>query len=799
MIKYILEKTIIGKAGVVIVLIMACYSSNQAQTIDISFPDTTAFEAETIWLPLRVNDFERIVSIEFTLVWDESILRFVDEMDADLGGVAVGDTRADEGLLRFSWFAVSDDFVTLPDNSVISLLQFEVLGSIGDQTDLSIIDLPFQPVEIAQADTSPDDVVLLSLSEEEGSVTIVERPQISASINVDDIDCKGDQNGSITLTVESANTQVFFNWQGAEGFTSREEDLNNLSPGIYFLEITDEEGRTLLQDTLTVQEPENTLMVEDVEVRNVDCATTTGSATILVNGGTPPYQFNVGDQIFDNPQIEGLAPGNYEVRVTDANNCETTENFTIQEQPDLVVDDIIVNTTNCTTGTGSALVEMSSGTAPYTYDVGSGSVDQNLLNNLSPGDYTVTVTDANRCSGEAAFTILPPVALVIDTIEVLPTDCTTGFGSVVIRMETGTPPFNFQVGDRSSNENEINNLEPDEYDLLITDANGCTAEAGFTIDLPPGINVLLGEDIRACEGETVSISVGEFATYNWSNGSTDASILVSSPGRYSVTVSDDKGCTAQDAIFVSFDESLDLNVDQSDFLICPGETVELSAVGADSYQWIDTSNTLSDPTIPNPVATPAYFTGYAVVGENGCGKDTMILAIDVIQVNASAGPDTCVAAGVEVELNVSGGVSFFWEDAIYPVSNPLIPNPRVKPEETVDYVVQITDENGCTIKDTVQVLIAVDPSDITLVNLITPNGDGRNDELVFDNIVKFGQNSLRVYNRWGDVVFQKVNYMLDEERFDGTHNGAPLPAGNYYYVLSFRSVQFKQTLTIVRE
>ena len=84
-------------------------------------------------------------------------------------------------------------------------------------------------------------------------------------------------------------------------------------------------------------------------------------------------------------------------------------------------------------------------------------------------------------------------------------------------------------------------------------------------------------------------------------------------------------------------------------------------------------------------------------------------------------------------------------------------------------------------------------------NLISPNGDGFNDELDFGPITKYGSNSLKVYNRWGDLVYQKLNYQSDEDRFVGLHKGARLPAGNYFYVLAFRQGEIKQTLTIVWE
>ncbi|MEZ4984437.1 MAG: gliding motility-associated C-terminal domain-containing protein [Saprospiraceae bacterium] len=167
---------------------------------------------------------------------------------------------------------------------------------------------------------------------------------------------------------------------------------------------------------------------------------------------------------------------------------------------------------------------------------------------------------------------------------------------------------------------------------------------------------------------------------------------------------------------------------------------------------------------------------------------------------ATAGADTCIAPGDKAQLLASGGIFYNWLEAPYPVSDAAIPNPVVAPEDSTTYTVLITDINGCVTRDSITVLVAADPvSSITPYNLITPNGDGWNDVLDFGSISKFGANSLKVYNRWGDLVYQKLNYGSDEERFNGLYKGQPLPAGNYFYVLAFRQGEVKQTLTIVWE
>ena len=88
---------------------------------------------------------------------------------------------------------------------------------------------------------------------------------------------------------------------------------------------------------------------------------------------------------------------------------------------------------------------------------------------------------------------------------------------------------------------------------------------------------------------------------------------------------------------------------------------------------------------------------------------------------------------------------------------------------------------------------------VDIVTIITPNGDGKNDFLMFKGLQKFGTNTLKIYNRWGALIYQKVNYHHDDEIFDGTYKNERLPSGNYYYVLSFQSGEIKQKLTVVRD
>ncbi|MBK6364798.1 MAG: gliding motility-associated C-terminal domain-containing protein [Saprospiraceae bacterium] len=113
-------------------------------------------------------------------------------------------------------------------------------------------------------------------------------------------------------------------------------------------------------------------------------------------------------------------------------------------------------------------------------------------------------------------------------------------------------------------------------------------------------------------------------------------------------------------------------------------------------------------------------------------------------------------------------------------------------------MVTITDINGCKYIDSVLVTLIEDPLNSFLaVSIITPNGDGDNDVLEFIGLESFPDNSLRIYNRWGNVVFEGFRYQSEGELFDGTRNGERLPPDTYYYVLTFEGKVYKSALTII--
>lgn len=341
------------------------------------------------------------------------------------------------------------------------------------------------------------------------------------------------------------------------------------------------------------------------------------------------------------------------------------------------------------------------------------------------------------------------------------------------------------------------------YAVTAENADGCIfSDSLFLEAYTFGLQAL--SDTAVCPATSLTITAqAGYPHYMWSTGDTLPAIQVSGPGEYAVTVVNNRGCTAADTVKV---EEADLplaHVFADPSSLCPGDSARLYAdvTDADTLTWLDAGGGLLLQGAEVMAVAPDSSTFFLLAARNACGADTAQAEVSVIHFEASAGADTCIAQGSSLQLNAGGGTAYHWLSSEYPVDDPDIPNPAVQPEDSTFYIVEITGPGGCTITDTVHVAVVGDPlAAIRPINLITPNGDGKNDVLYFPGLAKFARNRLSVWNRWGVPVFHAENYQLaGGELWEGTHNGKPLPEGDYYYALDVDGQVIRQHLMIIRE
>ncbi len=427
------------------------------------------------------------------------------------------------------------------------------------------------------------------------------------------------------------------------------------------------------------------------------------------------------------------------------------------------------------------------------------SSDQNV-SSLESGDYFLIITnDQGEIVMDTAFIVLQPLSSVeISNLEIENTTCSGNDGAIQVLADGGVGPYTYDIGEESGMVNSFTNLPAGTYTLIVTDANGCEDEMEFEIDGQEIPIADLGADLDLCEEEALQLSVGEYPSVVWSTGATGSSISVADSGEYSVTITSNDGCENVDTINVQFLASVVATTAVEVFAICPGDSIQLNIDGnGDTYEWLDPNGTLSATNIPNPISYTTENEVYDVVVSNECGSEMIEVPVEISEITAFASADTCIAPGTPAVLFASGGVSYSWSGPN--ISSHDLSLLTVNPSEESNYFVMIVDANGCTTIEEVKVEIANNPSEqIKAVNMITPNGDGKNDVLEFNGLLKFGSNTFTVFNRWGDTVYSRFNYQTDEERFDGTYREKPLPAGTYYYVLQFKDDVIKQAFTIAR-
>lgn len=227
--------------------------------------------------------------------------------------------------------------------------------------------------------------------------------------------------------------------------------------------------------------------------------------------------------------------------------------------------------------------------------------------------------------------------------------------------------------------------------------------------------------------------------------------------------------------------------------ICEGDSALVLLQGtANQYRWdggvfIGSSRWMTDPGT------------YVIrgVGTNNCSTfDTLHVIFNVV--NADAGPDQTIAPGQTIQLSGSGGVSYYWfsETPVY-FNNHYSQTPLSRSDrDTTVYIVRVTDENGCDAYDTMRVFVEYTGYE-NVMNLITPNGDGRNDVLDLRELTRNDNCEIVILDRWGKQVFSEAPY---QNGWGGTKQGGdPLPDGTYYILLQCNNeMRYKGAVTVLR-
>ncbi len=481
---------------------------------------------------------------------------------------------------------------------------------------------------------------------------------------------------SLTLqgTASGHRATATFEWSAPNGAAAYLSDVTVLQPTL-----TLPPGFTgLIPYTLTVTDGDCTKSsVMEVQIGNVIgvniigttqiCA---GDTTILSIGGNwSAIEWSTNST---NDSIIVTQEGDYSIEVTNGSGCVGRDTVTVSFYQ---VDSAISGGASLCTG-DTLLLEAAPDMAEYEWST---SATDSIILVTVAGTYSLTVTDANGCTGQSSITVVdrPLPTPVIDGPAGL---CSGETTTLSLNQEYAE----YEWSDLSTADTLLVNAAGD-FEVLVTDTFGCQGTATFSLVALPVPSVTITGDTDFCEnGTTLLVATGGFQTYQWSNGSSGQSVTVDTADDHSVTATDSNGCTATATVQTTILPLPVLNLVTQDSF-CAGTTFTLDAgPGFASYLWTPGNQ-------PTQTITASAGGTYevSVTDANGCGTSATVEMTENPLPLAAIGGATGYCADSTVTLIAPGDwANYTWTGGI---SNTdlIVSTPGT-------YAVTVTDHLGCS-------------------------------------------------------------------------------------------------------
>lgn len=349
--------------------------------------------------------------------------------------------------------------------------------------------------------------------------------------------------------------------------------------------------------------------------------------------------------------------------------------------------------------------------------------------------------------------------------------------------------------------------------LVITNEQGCKDTITQNVTIYPLPVISAGKDTAICIGDAAKLLASGGVSYTWLPDTTLSCIDCADPmatpsvlTRYFLTGTDEHGCQNKDTVKVNI-QLLTSSEAGKGGEICEDSVFRLLAYGAERYEW-KPAETLDNSRIPDPVAKPQATTVYTVTAwEGSCPPDSHQIKVIVFpKPVVNAGPDITIVAGTSAILSGSGSnISGFAWSPPEVLSCEACSSPTAAPMKTTVFKLTGTSEKGCRNTDEVTIFVLCDQSQVFIPNTFSPNNDGRNDVFYPRGEGLQTISSFRVYNRWGEKVFEKNNIPLNDalSGWDGSYKGTVLSPDVFVYIVEAvcsdgSPIQWKGDISLIR-
>jgi len=474
--------------------------------------------------------------------------------------------------------------------------------------------------------------------------------------------CNG-ENATFTVAANSNYSNLFtFEWNNG----STDSSIFVSDASTYTVTVHDTNGCTTTANASVSVNP----LPQGVISGNTSLCP--GESSTLSASGANSYHWSTGATA---PVITVNSSGTYSCTFTNSYGCTATQSITVS-----VLDaPIITGSTSFCEGSSTTLT--AAGGDSYSWSTGATSAS--IVVN-TPGNYSVTVSSNNGCSGTTSVNVVrnPSVNATITGNTVI---C-SGTGATL--TATSGSSYLWSSGETTQS---ITVSNPATYSVTVTDANGCSGSASQTVSMME--QAVISGNTHICEGESTTLSVSGTGDYSWSNGANTSSVVVSTAGNYSVTVSLLNGCSSTASTNVTVAD-IPVPTIMGNTTLCDGESTTLTANGGNSYLWNNssTSNSIS-------VSQSGVYT-VTVTNTDGCSATTNVTVTVNPLPNVSVSGNNSFCQGDNATLTATGANSYVWSNTST--------NATITVGNVGTYTVTGTDTNGCS--STATKTITVNPT-----------------------------------------------------------------------------------------
>ena len=693
------------------------------------------------------------------------------------GAVGTQTVSADAGVCTFTVFGNGWN-ATATDNCTVSSLTYNLTGATSG-TGTSLNGVVFNPgttlVTWTVVDQSGNSAnCSFSVVVEDNENPVISGCPSNIVVNTDNGVCGALVNWTVPSYTDNCGASMTFTH----------------TPGTLFPVGTTTVTYTVTDGAGNVSICSFTVTVNDTELPTITCAQPIETCEPLVTYAAPVAADNCAVQSV--VQTAGLPSNSVfpvgittnTFLVTDMNGNTNTCSFTVEvfPVPVITLDPTDVSCFGIDNGSIDATITV--GTAPFIYDWSNDATSEDITG-LAPGTYTLNVIDDNGCTAVASTVITEPTALQLSAADDH-VNCFNGAdGAIDVTVGGGTLPYTYAWSNGADTQ-DISGLTAGSYNVLVTDALGCEISYATVINQPDTLLIQYQVYNSTCTAANGAIQVQVTGgttpyTYEWSDESAGLNLNNVASGFYTFIVTDAQGCTNTFTAEINSVSNIGAQVTVKDLRCYNDNTGEVTAFVTSgnapfTYEW---SNGDSSPSITE-LAAGQYTV--LITDAFGCQMTETVtvsqpdsLIVTLVSPVFAGGYNVSTWGGNNGSIlsDVDGGTnpySYLWSNGET--------TPSILGLSAGTYSLIVTDMMGCTAYASTRL---TQPAILEMPSGFSPNGDGANDNFVVHGIDAYPVNTITIYNRWGNVVYEKDAY---QNEWGGENSmGEQLPDATYFVIL----------------